>query len=132
MSELKRITYAEDEPDIRAVAQIALEDIGGFTLDICSSGLEALKKAPEFDPDLFLLDVMMPGMDGIETLQILKKMPAMADTPVVFMTAKTQAAEIEGYLKLGAEEVIPKPFDATTLARDLQSVWDRIQAEKAG
>ncbi|MGI9384965.1 MAG: response regulator, partial [Methyloligellaceae bacterium] len=101
-NELNRITYVEDEPDIRTVVQIALETVGGFTLDVCASGREALEKAPNFEPDLVLLDVMMPEMDGTETLKRLRAMPGFADTPIVFMTAKAQSHEIDAYKALGA------------------------------
>ena len=75
MTELNRILYVEDEPDIQAVARISLESVGGFTLRICSSGEEALENAVEFNPQLLLLDVKMPGMDGPTTLTELKKIP---------------------------------------------------------
>ena len=91
---LARILYVEDEPDIRMVAQMALEAVGGFTVIACPSGSEALAAAPTAQADLLLLDVMMPGMDGPSTLKALRALPATAGTPVIFMTAKVQAAEV--------------------------------------
>ena len=114
--ELTRILYVEDDPDIQAIAMMVLETIHGFVLEACSSGNEALEKAVSFQPELILLDVMMPGMDGPETLKQLRAFPALADTPVVFMTAKVQPQEVQGYLDLGALGVIAKPFDPMTLA----------------
>ena len=120
---LIRILYVEDEPDIRMVAQMALEAVGGFTVIACASGQEALSAAPTAAADLLLLDVMMPGMDGPSTLKALRAMPGTANTPVIFMTAKVQAAEVAMYRKLGALEVIPKPFDPMELSAQLQAIW---------
>lgn len=120
---LSRILYVEDEPDIRMVAQMALESVGGFTVIACASGQEAMSAAPTAAADLLLLDVMMPGMDGPSTLKALRAMPGTANTPVIFMTAKVQAAEVAMYRKLGALEVIPKPFDPMELSAQLQAIW---------
>ena len=121
---LTRVLYVEDEPDIQTVARLALEALGGFTVEICSSGDEALQKAPAFQPQLILLDVMMPGMDGPTTLGKLRELPQFAATPVVFMTAKVQPGEVAGYKELGAVDVIPKPFDPMTLAGKVQEIWE--------
>jgi CheY-like chemotaxis protein len=114
----------EDEPDIQTVAKLALESIGGFQVEICSSGKEAIEKAPSYYPDLILLDVMMPGMDGPTTLQDLRNIPELANTPVIFMTAKVQPHEVESYKALGAIDVIAKPFDPMTLADTVRSKWE--------
>jgi len=120
---LARILYVEDEPDIRAIAQMALEAVGGFTVIVCSSGSEALAAAPTAQADLLLLDVMMPGMDGPSTLKALRALPATADTPVIFMTAKVQAAEVAQYRELGAIDVIHKPFDPMELSAQISRIW---------
>ena len=120
---LNRILYVEDEPDIRMVAQMALQAVGGFTVIACASGQEALDAAPGAAADLLLLDVMMPGMDGPTTLKGLRELPATASTPVIFMTAKVQAAEVAVYKGLGALEVIPKPFDPMELSTQIQRIW---------
>ena len=120
---LSRILYVEDEPDIQAVAKLALEAIGGFTVAICSSGQEALEKAPAYAPQLILLDVMMPGMDGPTTLKALRQLPGLAATPVVFMTAKVQPQEVQEYKGMGALDVIAKPFDPMTLAATVSGIW---------
>ncbi|MDD2914787.1 MAG: response regulator [Gallionella sp.] len=122
---LTRILYVEDEPDIQTVARLALEALGGFTVEICSSGGEALQRAPDFQPQLILLDVMMPGMDGPTMLGKLREFPRFASTPVVFMTAKVQSSEVAGYLEIGAVDVIPKPFDPMTLSSQVQNIWER-------
>jgi CheY-like chemotaxis protein len=125
MNELKRVFYVEDEPDIQAVAKIALEMVGNFTVKICSSGEEALREVEAFAPDMILLDVMMPGMDGPTTLQALRRLPTYAATPVAFMTAKVQPAEVAHYKSLGALDVIPKPFDPMALAGQVRAIWDK-------
>src|SRR5512135_223483 len=102
MTELKRILYVEDEPDIQAVARLALEMVGGFTVEVCSSGQEALDKVAAFAPQLVLLDVMMPGMDGPATLAALRQIPSLSGLPVIFMTAKVQPGEVAHYKGLGA------------------------------
>lgn len=122
---LSKILYVEDEPDIREIALLALETVGGFEVVVCASGQEALQRGPVFAPDLILLDVMMPGMDGPETLLALRKLPALGRTPVVFMTAKVQPREIAHYKELGALDVIAKPFDPMTLADTVRAIWDR-------
>lgn len=124
---LNNILYVEDDADIQMVAQIALEAVGGFTLRTCGSGQEALAAIKAgFVPDLLLLDVMMPHMDGPATLLGLRKLPASAATPVIFMTAKVQASEIEQYQSLGALGVIPKPFDPMQLALEVRRLWEHV------
>ena len=123
-TELQRILYVEDDPDIQAIAVMVLETIHGFTLEVCSSGNEAVQKAEAFNPDLILLDVMMPNMDGPETLERLREFPTLAVTPVVFMTAKVQPQEVQAYLDLGAVGVIAKPFDPMILADQLREIWE--------
>ena len=125
MSDLNRILYVEDELDIQAVAKIALEMVGGFTVKICASGEESLREAEAYAPDLILLDVMMPGMDGPSTLKALRELPSLAATPVAFMTAKVQATEVARYRALGALDVVAKPFDPMALASRLRAIWER-------
>ncbi len=122
-SELKRILYVEDEPDIQAIAKIALEAVGGFELAVFSAGTDAVANAVAFAPQLLLLDVMMPGMDGPTTLTELRKLPELAQVPVIFMTAKVQPQEVAHFKSLGAIEVIAKPFDPMTLAQSVLRAW---------
>ncbi len=126
---LRRVLFVEDELDIQIVARLALEDIGRFEVEVCSSGTEALEIAPQFLPELILLDVMMPEPDGPTTLRALALKPETASIPVVFVTAKAQHHEIEEYLALGAIDVIVKPFDPMTLADRLREIWSRHHAE---
>jgi len=122
---LKTILYAEDEDDIRAIAQIALEDIGSFTVKYCSDGYEVLEATKHYTPDLLLLDVMMPKMDGPTTLKELRKIKDFFLVPAIFMTAKIQTNEIQEYTSLGAIDVIAKPFDPMTLAESIQKAWSK-------
>lgn len=123
MAELKKILYVEDEPDIQMIARVALENVGGFEVCVCSSGAEAVDKAASFAPDLFLLDVMMPGMDGPTTLAELRKIPALSKTPAMFMTAKVQPQEVEFLKSLNIADVIAKPFDPMGLASTIRDSW---------
>ncbi len=123
MSELRKILYVEDDTDIRTIAELALESVGGFELAICASGEEALERAEAFAPDLILLDVMMPGMDGPGTLAALRRLDSLGETPAIFMTAKVQPQEIAELMALGAIEVIAKPFDPMSLAEQIRSIW---------
>ena len=125
MKRLEKILCVEDEADIQTVAKMALETVGGFDVEICGSGEEALQKAPAFCPDLILLDVMMPGMDGVATYRAVRELPEAVDTPIVFMTAKSQAHEVEQLLELGALGVISKPFDPIQLSSQVTSLWEK-------
>jgi CheY-like chemotaxis protein len=122
---LHKILMVEDEPDIQSVARLALEAVGGYEVQMCGSGVTAIECAEAFAPDIILLDVMMPGMDGPTTLQNLRKLPTIAQTPVIFMTAKVQPQELATYRELGALDVISKPFDPMTLSSELRRIWDR-------
>lgn len=123
--DLNRILHVEDEPDIRQVAKLALEAVGGFTVESCASGAQAIERAPEFGPDIVLLDVMMPGMSGPEVLDALRGLQETAEVPVIFMTAKVQAREVEALRELGAVGVIEKPFDPMTISGLVAEIWDR-------
>lgn len=125
MAELNKIMAVEDEPDIRLVLEVALRDVAGFDLRVCSSGAEALKAAAEFLPDLILLDVMMPDMDGPQTLAALREIPETETTPIIFLTAKVQPQEVQRFRELGALGVISKPFDPMGLADEVRQVYSR-------
>ena len=125
---LQTILYVEDEPDIQRVVTLALEAVAGMRVIACSSGADAIVRSAEADIDLILLDVMMPNMDGPTTLARLRALPVFAHTPVVFMTAKAQPAEVAHFKALGAIDVIAKPFDPMTLATALKAIWARATA----
>lgn len=120
---LTRILYIEDDADIRTVAGFALKAVGGFTVESCASGEEALARVAGFVPQLALLDVMMPGMDGPTTLQRLRALPGFASLPAIFMTAKVQPQEVARYEGLGSLGVISKPFDPMALSASVREIW---------
>ncbi len=122
---LERILYAEDEPDIQSVTKLALEMIGGYQVQVCINGIDALDQVSGFDPSLILLDVMMPGLDGPGTLRKLRADPNTSRIPVIFLTAKVQTAEVKAYQEMGALDVIAKPFDPMTLAAQVQKIWGK-------
>lgn len=125
MPELTRILHVEDDPSIQMVARVALEAVGGFQVLSCSCGQDALEQIMAFAPDFILLDVMMPGMDGPQTLEKIRLLVDIEQIPVAFMTAKVQPAEIDYYRSLGARDVIIKPFDPMQLATQIRAIWDR-------
>jgi CheY-like chemotaxis protein len=115
-----RVLHVDDEDDIREVVDISLGLAPGFATRSCSSGQEALAAAVDWLPDIILLDVMMPLMDGPATLARLRQDERTASIPVVFMTARVQATEIDFFLSLGGVGVISKPFDPITLSVTLR------------
>jgi CheY-like chemotaxis protein len=120
--EPRTVLLVDDEDDIRAVGQIALEDVGGWRTLLAGSGVEAVEIALRERPDVVLLDVMMPGTDGPTTLGLLRGRPETAATPIIFLTAKVQKPEVARLLELGAKGVLAKPFDPMTLADDVRRV----------
>lgn len=119
-----KLLYVEDEADIREIAEFSLED-EDFDIVFCESGEQAVEKAGDFQPEVILLDVMMPGMDGPTTLKNLRKLPGLETTPVIFLTAKVQPNEIQNFIALGAIDVIPKPFDPMNLANQIHEILSR-------
>ena len=113
---MARILYVDDEADIREVAAMAIGLDPALEVRTCASGAEALGVAAAWQPDLILLDVMMPQMDGPTTLARLRQQEETKAIPVVFITARTQAAEVETYRSLGARGFIAKPFDPMALS----------------
>lgn len=121
MADAKLILLAEDDPDIQLVARLALKR-SGYRVNAVSNGRELLEQVQEERPDIVILDWMMPELDGPATCARLRADPATADIPVIFMTAKSQASEIERGLALGAAGYIVKPFDALTLGDQLRQI----------
>lgn len=121
----QQILLVEDDPDIQIVAQMGLEVVGGFTVTVSSSGLEAIDTAPKLLPDLILLDAMMPGMDGISTLKALRQIETTANIPIIFLTASVQTHQVAQYKELGALDVIAKPFDPMTLSESIHHIWTK-------
>jgi len=116
--------HVDDARDIRDVVRLALETLGGFTVESCASGAEAVAKAPDFGPQLVLLDEMMPDLDGRETFRRLREVAGMEAVPIVFMTAQAAPADVARLESFGALGVIAKPFDPTALADRVRAIWD--------
>jgi two-component system OmpR family response regulator len=122
----KRILYIEDETDLQWLVKQILESIGGFEVLVCGSGAEGLRCMETFRPDLVLLDVMMPEMDGPSVLRALRSRPESAAVPVVFLTARTQASD--EYLELGAHGMIAKPFEPNGLVEQVRAYTRELAA----
>jgi len=125
----RRILLVDDEPEIRAIARMALEMVGHFEVRDFGSAEEALAATAVVRPDLILLDVMMPRMDGLQALARLRCIPVTSGTPVIFMTAKVQPSEVAAYEALGAIGVIAKPFSPMALPDDVRRLWKRAAEE---
>jgi CheY-like chemotaxis protein len=125
-SQLKTILYVDDEPDIREVVQMSLSLVEGLDVQTCESGERALQLLPQLQPDMLLLDVMMPGMDGPSTLMKLRTVPGLEKLPVVFMTAKAMPQEVARFRELGAVSVIAKPFDPIKLGHQVIAIWEGL------
>jgi len=122
LPEINTILLVDDEPDIRTIAELSLSQVGGWTTILASSGAQALEFAAARQPDLILLDVMMPEMDGVATFHALASDEATRDIPVIFMTARVQSHERERYVGFGAAGVIAKPFDPMRLPDDIRGI----------
>lgn len=124
MGELKRILYAEDEPDVQTVVGMIIESMSDYEIKICDNGKILLDCVEDYNPDLVLLDVMMPEMDGPTTFKNLHANEKTKDIPVIFMTAKAQIHEVQLFQETGIIGVITKPFDPVTLCTEIQKIWD--------
>ena len=124
---LQQILYVDDEPDIREIVQMALGLVPTLTVTVAESGMRALQSMLTHKPDLVLLDVMMPNMDGPTTLQQMRASPQLQAIPVIFMTAKAMPQEVARFRALGAAAVIAKPFDPMLLAEHVFAIWEALE-----
>lgn len=122
---IERVLLVDDDPRIRKIAQISLEGVGKWKVTLVSSGFEAIDAAVKEHPDVILLDVMMPEMDGPTTLAKIREIAEIASIPVIFFTAKVQKQELDSYLALGAAGIISKPFDPMKLPTEIQEIVDK-------
>ncbi|MDP9085002.1 MAG: response regulator [Pseudomonadota bacterium] len=125
-SELKTLLYVDDEPDIREIVEMSLGLVDNLWVRTCASAEQALRVMLDFNPDLVLLDVMMPGMDGPTALKQMRADKALAALPVIFVTAKAMPQEVAHFCELGAVGVIAKPFDPMELGQEVLKIWERI------
>ncbi len=116
-----RVLLIDDEPDLRRLAEVSLSAVGGWKVTSCASGAEGVEAALREPPDLVLLDVQMPGLDGPQTLAALRREPALAAVPVVFLTATCAEDDLARLRALGARGVVQKPFDPFTLPGQVQA-----------
>ncbi len=119
---MTRVLVVDDDESIRMVAEVALESVGGWEVLSADGGPAALELAAAHRLDAILLDVMMPGMDGLETYRRLAADPATAGIPVVLVTAKVRVGDRADWDDLGVAGMIPKPFDPMTLSRDVSAL----------
>ncbi|MDP2307537.1 MAG: response regulator [Pseudomonadota bacterium] len=122
---IRKVLLVDDDTDIRTIGQICLSGVGGWETVLAANGEEALRLAASERPDVVLLDVMMPGMDGPSVLARLRADPLTAAIPVVFLTANMHRADLGHYLALGARGAIPKPFDPMRLPNEVRRILER-------
>ena len=127
-TQLTTLLYVDDEPDIREIVEMALGLVDNLNVSTCASGELALREIPTLRPDLVLLDVMMPVMDGPTALGRMRADAALAAIPVIFVTAKAMPNEIAHFCQLGAAGVIAKPFDPMQLGQQVLTIWERIRS----
>jgi len=127
MSALPRVLVVEDDTDVLEIIRLALEEIGGLQVTTCTGGTAALDEIRKQAPDLVLLDVMMPEMDGPTFFARLRALDTTRDTPVVFVTAKVAPDELARLRRLGAAGVITKPFDPVELPGQVLEIWRAVQ-----
>ncbi len=116
-----KVLIVDDENEVRRIAKLSISRLGGMDVYEAENGFRCLETVAGIQPDLILLDVMMPGLDGPSTLQALREQPAAAHIPVVFVTAKSQRFETDSLCRLGAAGVVVKPFDPRHLAEEVLS-----------
>ncbi len=119
-----KVLLVDDEADIRRIAALSLTGVGGMEVAQASGGSEGIRMARERPPDVILLDMMMPGLDGMATFRELRSDPETSAIPVVFLTAKAMSAEVERLKNLGARGVLIKPFDPMALPGLLRALLD--------
>jgi CheY-like chemotaxis protein len=123
---LRTVLYVDDEPDIREIVEMSLGLIEGLTVHTRPSGESALADMEQLAPDLLLIDVMMPGLDGPATIERLRQRPQWAKLPFVFMTAKAMPQEVARFKEMGAVAVIAKPFDPMELGKRVVAIWESL------
>ncbi len=122
---LNTLVYIDDDASLRSIVEIALATIGNYEVKLCSSGLEALEILQDFHPDMILLDLVMPEMDGFETLEKIRQIESLKNIPVVFMTAHSDARTLKSFRQAGAAGSISKPFNPIRLAEQIQTLWNK-------
>lgn len=132
MTALRRVLHVDDDEDIRTIMRLSLEVMGDLEVHQCGSGRQAIAEVAGVRPDLFLLDYMMPGMNGEETLAGLRAVPGFERTPVIFMTARVLDDIATPLLEGGALAVLTKPFEPLELFDRIVEAWERGASRGAG
>lgn len=122
--QINRVLLVDDDLTIGKVAAVCLQKIGKWEVAIAASGEDALKLAQTFEPDLIVLDVLMPGMDGFEVLARLKEIDTVKSIPIIFMTSLAQTRDLSKCMSWGAKGVIPKPFNPMLLPVQIKAILD--------
>lgn len=130
-SAVKRVLVVDDEPDIRAFLELTLE-ASDFEVTLAEDGIQGRALARSVRPDAVILDVMMPGADGISVLRSLRDDPATADIPVVLLTAKTSDQDTWAGWEAGANYYMTKPFDIDHLIAFLESIGNTDDPDAEG
>jgi len=126
---LRKILFIDDDNDILSIIKYAVSSLEGVTVYTADEGQKGVDTALKENPDLIVLDVMMPGMDGLSVYKALRLLPSFRAVPIVFLTAKVQEKEIEEYISLGAVGVLTKPFDPISFPEDLLKLWAKAQGK---
>jgi CheY-like chemotaxis protein len=125
-----KVLVIEDEPDIQFLIKMALEATGSHDVSVAENGIRGIELAKQHTPDVILLDVMMPLLDGFETIKRLKADPSTSAIPVIFLTAKAQTKEIEQGIEMGAIGYLTKPFYAMTLNEEVESLLAKARVSR--
>jgi two-component system OmpR family response regulator len=123
--QLKRIMYVDDDPDLQDIVRLGLETRAGFTVTCCDSGNQALEEIRTFKPDLVILDMVLPGMSGLQLLERMRELRGVPWIPVIFLTSKIRPDQVEEYKELGVIGVINKPLNPLELRHQVRDIWER-------
>jgi len=123
---LTRICYVEDDEDIQRIVRMSLERVGKMTVAVVSDPTQAMQAFAEFQPDLVMLDWMMPVLDGPALFRQMKERPETSELPVVFITARASPRDLDELKELGAAGTISKPFSPKDLPEQLRAIWAKL------
>ncbi len=127
---LNKILYLEDSIEFQQIVGMTLIDLGGYDVKICSCGAEVLEIAENFNPDLFLLDIIVPDISGPDLLKKLRKIPLFEKTPTVFISANFTTNELMEFSELGVIGIVRKPFDPISLPETIEGLYQGNQLDE--
>lgn len=120
-----RVAHVDDDDDLLAVVRLALEATAGMQVESCTSGARALEVIPGFEPDVILVDLLMPGMGGLETIERLRERMDLSHVAVAFATGMEDPEQLRRIVEAGAAAIIHKPFDAFALSDRIHRIAPR-------